>query len=56
MNRRKFFTNGSLAAIGSTIINPFSANASGLDFDILKKNKKAKNIIFMVSDGMSSGT
>ena len=56
MNRRKFFTNGSLAAIGSTIINPFSANANSLDFDILKKNKKAKNIIFMVSDGMSSGT
>ena len=56
MNRRKFFTNGSLAAIGSTIINPFSANANTLDFDILNKNKKAKNIIFMVSDGMSSGT
>ncbi|MBC7642027.1 MAG: alkaline phosphatase [Flavobacterium sp.] len=56
MNRRKFFTNGSLAAIGSTIINPFSGVAKTLDFDTLKKNKKAKNIIFLVSDGMSSGT
>lgn len=56
MNRRKFFTNGSLAAIGSTIINPFSGVAKTLDLDTLQKNKKAQNIIFMVSDGMSSGT
>uniref|UniRef100_UPI00286DFD66 alkaline phosphatase n=1 Tax=Flavobacterium sp. TaxID=239 RepID=UPI00286DFD66 len=56
MDRRKFFRNGSLAAIGSTILNPFLGTAHELDFDTLKKNKKAKNIIFLVSDGMSSGT
>ncbi len=56
MDRRKFFRNGSLAVVGSTIINPFESVAQGLDLDTLKKNKKAKNIIFMVSDGMSSGT
>jgi alkaline phosphatase len=56
MDRRKFFRNGSLIAVGSTIINPFQGSAQNLDFDTLKKNKKAKNIIFMVSDGMSSGT
>ncbi len=56
MDRRKFFRNGSLAAIGSTILNPFQGVAQELDFDTFKKNKKAKNIIFLVSDGMSSGT
>ena len=56
MDRRKFFRNGSLAAIGSTIINPLKGVANELDFDTFKKNKKAKNIIFLVSDGMSSGT
>jgi alkaline phosphatase len=56
MDRRKFFRNGSLAAIGTTILNPFQGAAQNLDFDTLRKNKKAKNIIFLVSDGMSSGT
>lgn len=56
MNRRKFFRNGSLFAIGATVLNPFEGNAHGLDFDTLKKNKKAKNIIVIVSDGMSIGT
>ncbi len=56
MDRRKFFRNGSLAAIGTSILNPFQGAAQELDFDTFKKNKKAKNIIFLVSDGMSSGT
>ncbi|SHG10737.1 alkaline phosphatase [Flavobacterium segetis] len=56
MNRRKFFKNGSLFAIGSTFLNPFEGIAKELDFDTLKKNKKAKNIIVIVSDGMSHGT
>jgi alkaline phosphatase len=56
MNRRKFFVNGSLAAIGSAVINPFELVAQKTGSDISGKNKKAKNIIFMVSDGMSSGT
>jgi alkaline phosphatase len=56
MNRRKFFRNGSLFTIGTTLLSPFSGTASILNPDILDKNKKAKNIIFMVSDGMSTGT
>ena len=56
MNRRSFFKNGSLAAIGATLASPFQGFAPPLDFDTLRKNKKAKNIIFLVSDGMSSGT
>ena len=56
MDRRKFFKNGSLFAIGATLLNPFEGNAKELDFDTLKKNTKAKNIIVIVSDGMSIGT
>lgn len=56
MNRRKFFKNGSLAALGGALINPFQSTANTLDFSTTFKNKKAKNIIFLVSDGMSSGT
>ncbi len=56
MDRRKFFRNGSLAAIGSTVLSPFQLAANDIELDTFKKNKKAKNIIFMVSDGMSSGT
>ena len=42
--------------LGATVLNPFKTTASVLDDGILDKNKKAKNIIFMVSDGMSTGT
>ena len=56
MNRRNFFKHGSLAAIGSALINPFDVSAKGVTFDIGNNNKKAKNIIFLVSDGMSAGT
>lgn len=56
MNRRKFFRNGSLFTLGAALVNPFESTASVLDTGILNKNKKAKNIIFMVSDGMSTGT
>ena len=56
MNRRKFFKNGSLFAIGSTLLNPFESHANDLDLSYLHKNKKAKNIIVIVSDGMSIGT
>jgi len=56
MNRRKFFRNGSLFTLGTTLLSPFSSTANILNPDILDKNKKAKNIIFMVSDGMSTGT
>ncbi|PZR24280.1 MAG: alkaline phosphatase [Flavobacterium psychrophilum] len=56
MNRRKFFRNGSLFTLGATLINPSESTANILDIETLNKNKKAKNIIFMVSDGMSTGT
>ncbi|NBL64352.1 alkaline phosphatase [Flavobacterium sp. NST-5] len=56
MNRRKFFRNGSLFTLGAAVMNPFQASASILDIESVGRNKKAKNIIFMVSDGMSSGT
>src|SRR6478609_6291780 len=56
MDRRRFFRNGSLFTIGATLVNPFGGVANTLNSDFINKNKKAKNIIFMVSDGMSSGT
>ncbi|MBG7630578.1 MAG: alkaline phosphatase, partial [Bacteroidetes bacterium] len=43
-------------ALGTSLLNPFDLGAKQLDFDTLKKNKKAKNIIVIVSDGMSTGT
>ena len=56
MNRRKFFRNGSFFALGATLLNPFDLSATTLDLDTINKNKKAKNIIILVSDGMSTGT
>ncbi|MNP96695.1 Alkaline phosphatase 4 precursor [compost metagenome] len=56
MDRRKFFRNGSLFALGASLLNPFEGNSAELDFDTIRKNKKAKNIIVIVSDGMSIGT
>ena len=56
MNRRKFFRNGSLFTIGAALFNPFESIANNPKVDFLNKNKKAKNIIIIVSDGMSAGT
>lgn len=57
MKRRNFFKIGGLAAIGTSILNPLDTLAhSAENQTTLFKNKKAKNIIFMVSDGMSQGT
>jgi len=56
MDRRKFFKNGSLFALGTSLLNPFDLGAAPIDFDTIKKNKIAKNIIIVVSDGMSTGT
>jgi len=56
MDRRKFFKNGSLFTIGTAVLNPFQGSANVLDFETINKNKKAKNIILLVSDGMSTGT
>lgn len=54
MNRRKFFKNGALATAGVGMLGACSSTsqiAANSDF-----NRKAKNIIFLVSDGMSQGT
>ncbi|WP_341220584.1 alkaline phosphatase [Polaribacter atrinae] len=56
MNRRTFFKNGSLLTLGTTLLQPFNTSANNISFDIGDKNKKAKNIIIVVSDGMSIGT
>lgn len=55
MKRRDFLKGGSMAAFGAMLLNPFS-NANANEAREEFKGKKAKNIIFMVSDGMSSGT
>lgn len=56
MDRRKFFRNGSLAALGTTLMNPFQSSANTIALGNQHRSKKAKNIIFLVSDGMSTGT
>lgn len=55
MDRRKFLKGGALLS-GALALNPFGIlSAKEQDF-VLSNGKKAKNIIFMISDGMSSGT
>ncbi|PPL00003.1 alkaline phosphatase [Parapedobacter indicus] len=57
MKRRDFFRNTALAAAGSAVISPFQSVAMPTH-RLLNHvaGKRAKNIIFMVSDGMSVGT
>lgn len=54
MQRRSFFKNSSLALLGTTLLGGNTVMASERQY--LKTGKTAKNIIFMVSDGMSTGT
>lgn len=56
MDRRKFFKAGSLAGVGAALLNPLQGFASPIENEINLKNKKAENIIILVSDGMSPGT
>lgn len=56
MIRRDFFKNGTLAVLGTTLLNPLSSSAALLSPLDEKAWGTAKNIIFLVSDGMSSGT
>ncbi len=55
MNRRKFFRNGALSALGASLFTPFESIRAS-DFESEWKKRKAKNIIMLVSDGMSTGT
>lgn len=55
MKRRSFFKKSSLALVGASLFSPFDLLASNQK-PVLPNGKIAKNIIFMVSDGMSIGT
>ncbi len=52
MKRRDLFKGGALAFLGGTLLSPIDMLAA----PSAKKGKSAKNIIFLVSDGMSIGT
>lgn len=59
MKRRDFFKNTAIAAAGTAVLSPFGAAATGFGRHTgvrLPAAGRAKNIIFMVSDGMSTGT
>lgn len=56
MQRRKFLQSSSLVALGASILSPFSLSAANNNTAKSKQKGKFKNIIFMVSDGMSLGT
>ncbi len=53
MRRRDFFQHTSLGLIGTGFLGNKILQPNEFDF---RKGKKPKNIIFMVSDGMSNGT
>ncbi|QNL49256.1 alkaline phosphatase [Olivibacter sp. SDN3] len=57
MKRRDFFKNTALTALGTSFLSPLEllAGTSSISPDKTLGNR-AKNIIFMVSDGMSIGT
>ncbi len=55
MDRRKFFRIGSVATVGTGLLYPINGISQTLDVPTYS-NKTPKNIIMMVSDGMSSGT
>ncbi len=52
MKRRDFFKNSALATMGMGLVSP----VNGASYDLRKQEARAKNIIFLVSDGMSTGT
>ncbi len=54
MDRRKFFKYGSLATAGATLLSPI--DIFGKEIDFVNKEGTAKNIIMLISDGMSTGT
>ena len=57
MKRRQFFRNSALGAVGASFILPVHGCTPGQTLvNGQGKGRAAKNIIFMVSDGMSMGT
>ena len=55
MDRRKFFKIGSVATAGAGLLHTYNGIAASLDIPTYS-GKTPKNIIVLVSDGMSSGT
>lgn len=53
MKRRDFFRNAAITAAGAALLSPIQLSAGQASN---RRGKVAKNIIFMVSDGMSNGT
>lgn len=56
MRRRDFFRNGGLGLFAAPFLGPLGAMAAATGENKEAKGGSAKNIIFMVSDGMSTGT
>ena len=56
MKRRDFFKGGSAALLGAAFLSPGDTLAALAAEPLQKRGKVAKNIIFLVSDGMSTGT
>lgn len=56
MKRRDFFRNTSLTALGAAFLSPAELFAFNKTRETEGSGKIAKNIIFLVSDGMSMGT
>lgn len=54
MDRRKFLK-GSALFSGAMVV-PLQLFGSNPEYERIKKSSRAKNIIFLISDGMSSGT
>ena len=54
MKRRDLLKKTALGSLGLGFVN--SCASSTVIFDDVSPSKRAKNIIFMVSDGMSQGT
>ena len=56
MQRRTFFKNAGLFGLGTTLLSPIDVFSQEAQIEKKKLRKEAKNIIFLVSDGMSTGT
>ncbi|PKR82305.1 alkaline phosphatase [Brumimicrobium salinarum] len=56
MKRRDFFRNSSLSAAGIALSPVLFASQNHTDLRLAELKNEAKNIIFLVSDGMSAGT
>ncbi|MFY8004321.1 MAG: alkaline phosphatase [Chitinophagaceae bacterium] len=57
MKRKNFLQNTFLTLAGGALINPLTSwSKTNIRDEIQGRKKKAKNIIFLVSDGMSTGT